>query len=279
MTMEPTPAEFTRDPLLRAVGALLRSYREGADLSRPKLAAALGCTPQWLELIETGKKPISEQTARDLDTYFKTPNQTFWTMWREVKREGRHLTSPPGFQGFVRKEAIATWMNCFEAQLIPGLLQTREYADALMNVGQPADDLDALISQRVDRQAILNRETPPRLSFVVDEAALRRPVGGPKVMREQLEHLLDVVSSHPNVQVRVLPFDSVTWAGLDGAFTVLGLPDSTKLAYLESIGLGQLISDPHTVEATQVRFGLVTGEALPRNASRKMISQALEGYT
>jgi transcriptional regulator with XRE-family HTH domain len=271
--------DFTRDPLLRAFGTLLRSYRENARLNRPQLAEALGCTPQWIEAIENGKKPPSEATAIDCDTYFKAPARTFWTMWGEIKKAGRHLALPPGFDGFLRCESEAVAMDCFEAQVVPGLLQTESYARALMNAGQPTDELDALVAQRTDRQSIHDRDKPPRMWFVIDESALHRPVGGAQVMHQQLQHVVDMVAHSPNLQVRILPYESVTWAGLDGSFTVLGFDDGSQVAYHESPGAGQLIDEPDRVTRTAVRFGLVMGEALPLSASLAMIQKALKEYT
>jgi DNA-binding XRE family transcriptional regulator len=274
-----TIGDFTRDPLLRAFGTVLHSHREAAGLSRPQLAEALGCTPQWIEAIESGKKPASEATAIDCDTYFKTPACTFQTIWGEIKKAGKHLALPPGFDGFVRSEARAVSMDCFEAQVIPGLLQSESYARALMNAGQPVEELDALVAQRIERQSIHDRDKPPRMWFVIDESALHRPVGGSQVMCEQLQHVLDTVARFPNIQVRILPYESVTWAGLDGSFTVLGFADGSEVAYHESPGAGQLIDDPGRVARTAVRFGLVMGEALPVSASLAMIKKALKEYT
>ncbi|TQM71508.1 hypothetical protein FHX41_5277 [Actinomadura hallensis] len=128
------------------------------------------------------------------------------------------------------------------------------------------------------RQTILRKSRPPRMWFVIDESALRRPAGGREAFRNQLNHLAQVMRDHPNVQVRVLPFESITWAGLDGSFEILQLPGEEKAAYLEFPGLGQLIHDPSKVEATSVRFHLVMGEALPAGASLKMILEKAEEY-
>lgn len=218
----------TRDPLVRAFGAVLRSHREAAGLSRRELAEKLGCQPGWIEKLETAQKPPSEATAADLDVFFKTPARSFWVMWREIKRVGKHLVLPPGFSGFVEQEAKAVAVYGFEAQVIPGLLQKEAYARALMDAGQPSDELDDLVAARLTRQAIHGRAKPPRMWFVIDESALHRPIGGPEGLREQLTHLAEVAADSSRVQVRVLPYESVTWAGLDGSFEILELPDGTR---------------------------------------------------
>jgi transcriptional regulator with XRE-family HTH domain len=270
---------YTRDPLIRTFGAVLRAYREAAGLSRPQLAEALGCRPGWIEKLETAQKPPSEATADDLDVYFKCgPARTFWTMWREIRRTGKHLVLPPGFSGFVEQEAKAVAIYGFEAQVIPGLLQREAYARALMDAGQPSDELNDLVAARLSRQAIHEKDKAPRMWFVIDESALHRPVGGPKAMREQLSHLADLATNLSRIHIRVLPYKSVTWAGLDGSFTILELPDRHKVAYLESPGSGCLVNDPDRVGAATVRFQLVMGEALPTDESLNMIMRALEDY-
>ncbi|MEO3828465.1 helix-turn-helix transcriptional regulator [Actinomadura sp. B10D3] len=275
MTVE--PGTHTRDPLIRTFGLVLRGYREAAGLSRPQLADALGCTYAWIEKMETGTKP-SIASAIDLDTYFKIPTKPFEDMARQIERMGKRLAFPPGFPEFVAHEAKAISIYGFEAQVIPGLLQREAYARAIMDAGQVPDELDALVAARMARRAILVKPKPPRMWFVVDESALHRPAGGLGAFREQLFYLAQVMSNTSNVQVRILPFDSVTWAALDGSFKILEMSDGRKVAYQESAGSGQLIHDPDRVEATLTRFNLVMGEALPAAASLKRVTKALEDY-
>lgn len=269
---------FTRDPLLRTFGAVLRSHREGAGLSRPQLAEALGCGAGWIEKLETAQKPPSAATADDLDVFFETPNRLFWVLWREIKREGKHLAAPAGFAKFVHFEAKAVKIRCFETQVIPGLLQTPDYARAVMSTGQPLDTLDEHVFARLNRQEIIARDDAPRMWFVLDEAVLRRPVGGPGVMRKQMVRLIEVVTSNPRVELRVLPFSSVTYAGLDGSFQVLSLPSGMDFGYHEGPELSQVIDDQIVVGEFRVRFELVMGESLRVGESLTMIEKILEEY-
>lgn len=275
MTQEPC---FTRDPLIRTFGAVLRAHREAAGLSRPQLAEALGCGPGWIEKLETAQKPPSEPTADDLDVYFQTPKRLFWVMWREIKREGKHLAAPAGFDRFTQLEAKAVAMHSYDAQVIPGLLQTPAYARAVMSTGQPPDALDELVAARMERQRILAGEGAPRLWFVLDEAVLRRPVGGREVMRAQLGRLLDIARSNPRVEIRVFPFSSVTYAGLDGSFKVLSLPGGTDVGYHEGPELSQVIEDQIIVAEYRVRYALVMGESLRTGESLTLIQKILEEY-
>ncbi|MGH3389879.1 MAG: helix-turn-helix domain-containing protein [Actinomadura sp.] len=271
---------YTRDPLLRNFGAVLRAHREAAGLSRPQLAEALGCKSGWIEKLETAQKPPSEATADDLDTYFDTgPARTFWTMWREIKREGKHLTAPPGFDKYTELEAEADAIRKFDAQLVPGLLQTPAYARAMWATRQTLDAVEDHVAARMERQEHLAHNKNPRMWFVLDEAALRRPVGGPKVMREQLEQLIEIATANPRVEIRVLPFSSVTYAGLDGSFTVLSLPRAVDVAYHEGPEISQVIEDGSTVAEYRVRFDLVMGESFRTDESLAMIRKIMEEYT
>lgn len=270
---------YTRDPLIRNFGAVLRAHREAAGLSRPQLADALGCKPGWIEKLETAQKPPSEATADDLDTHFDTgPARTFWIMWREIKREGKHLAAPPGFDKYTELEAEADTIREFDAQLVPGLLQTPAYARATLVTRQSLDTEDHVVA-RMERQEHLARNKNPRMWFVVDEAALRRPVGGPEVMREQLERLIEIATTNHRVQIRVLPFSSVTYAGLDGSFHVLSLPGGVDVAYHESPEISHVIEHVSTVAEYRVRFHLVMGESFRNDESLTMIRKILEEYT
>jgi transcriptional regulator with XRE-family HTH domain len=271
------PGDYTRDPLIRAFGAVLRSYRASAKLSRPQLAEALGCTYQWIEKLETGTKP-SVETAIDLDTYFGIPEGTFEKMADEAERAGKQASTLPGFPAFLRLEERALFIRSFVCQVVPGLLQIAEYARGVMGAGQVRDGLDELVAQRMQRQRILHRDRPPRLALVLDESVLRRPIGGPKVMHDQLAHLEYVIQHEPHIQIRMLPFDRPTWASLDGSFTILGFGDGPDVAYVEGPTNSQLLRDPDRVADTAVRFDLVMGEALTGSESLAMIQRAREGY-
>ncbi|MUN38293.1 helix-turn-helix domain-containing protein [Actinomadura litoris] len=272
-------AGYTRDPLLRTFGAVLRAHREAAGASRPQLAQALGCQPGWIEKLETAQKPCSEATADDLDVYFQTPKRVFWKMWLEIKREGKHVAAPPGFSRYAEIEAKAVAARFFEAQVVPGLLQTPAYARAVLNSGLAPEMLEERVASRMERQEILARDDAPRMWYVLDEAILHRCVGGPLVMAEQLDRLIDVTETNPKIEVRMLPFSSVTYAGLDGSFFVLSLPMGIDVAYHEGPEVSQIIEDAATVAEYRVRFDLVMGESLPTGGSLKMIKMALEDYS
>jgi transcriptional regulator with XRE-family HTH domain len=247
-----------------------------ADLSMAQLGAALGCTPQWISAVEQGDKPPSEAFALDLDTYYKTDG-AFHHLWKSIKRAGNSRVLLPGFPKYLELEAQAVFIRSFEAQVVPGLLQTEAYARGVMNADEPPATLEERVAGRMERRAIFLTERPPNTLFVLDESILHRPVGSPEVMREQFDKLAEFAES-PQIQVRILPYSSGTYAGRDGAFTILSFSGESDVVYSEAPGISQLIEDKDAVAGCAVRFDLVMGEALPRSESTRMIMKAREDY-
>ena len=270
--------DYTRDPLIRAFGNLLRGYRSNAGLSRRALADALGCTSQWIEKLETGTKP-SVATGVDLDTFFKIPERTFQTLAEEIARTGKHAVTPAGFSTYEGLEARAHSMRSYEAQVFPGLLQTEAYARGVMSAGQVRASLDELVEYRMRRQAVLDGDKPLRFTVVIDESALRRPIGGPKVMHEQLLHLKEIMLTSSTIQLYLLPYARPIWAALDGSFTIMGFADRSDVVYYEGPGSSQVIEDSQEAADCATRFHILMGEALTSGETLAMIMSALEDYT
>lgn len=269
------PTQRDQDPLMEAFADELRFRREDSGLSRNKLAEALGCTPQWIYKVETREKPTSEAFAQDLDTFFDTAGM-FHRQWQKIRKYRRNRVLLPGVPKFIELEAQATLVRAFAPQIVPGLLQTPDYTRELMKTGHTPGAIDDRVAARMERQtAVFDRENPAQAWFVLDEAVLHRNVGGREVMRAQLAKLCDLVDSS-NIRVRILPFESIVGAGLDGMFITLALADGTEIAYHEGPGVNQLTEDTAIVSEYRMRFDLVMGEAYPRSESLKIISKTLE---
>lgn len=263
-------------------GEELRRMRQRAKLSQNQLAAALGCTPQWICQLEKADKTVSEQTALDLDTYFKTDGSDqddghFHRIYTTIRRAGRHRVLLPGFDAYLRHESKAIGIRCFAAQVIPGLLQTESYARGLMMPGESAETLDARVAGRMERQAILARQNPPMTIFVLDESVLHRPIGGRKVMVEQLDHIIGYEHSL-DVDIRLLPYGRAAPAGLEGGFILLSFERDADLMYIEAAGVGQLIESKSTMFKAGVRFSLVMGESLSRAETFELLNRTREEY-
>jgi transcriptional regulator with XRE-family HTH domain len=272
----PSQRERDPDPLLDAFGSELRFLREAADLSRNKLAEALGCTGQWIGAVEFGDKPPSEEFAIDLDTFFKTGG-LFHRLWEKIKKTRRRRALPQGFPGFLQLEAATSAMWIFEAQLVTGLLQTEDYArDVLRTVADP-DRIEDLLAIRMGRQKILDGPNVPRLWVVMDEVVLHRPIGGAKVMYAQLQHLAEV-ALHPKITLQVIAMHRGSYAGLEGSFTILSFQDGPDVAYVENSGTGWTIREPHAVNAYDVRFDLIRSAAKPDDESLDLIMAVMEKY-
>ena len=252
----------------------LTVWREAAELNKKQLADALGYADSYVGQVERCKNIPSPEFAEALDTFFKT-NRLFKRLWKRII-DTRHLAVlPPGFTQFLDREAEATQVRAFNLALINGLLQTENYARAVVGANQQPDIVDQLVSDRLKRQTILTREDPLHAWFTVDEVALRKMIGGPDVMCEQLEHLL-TISERPNVWLDVVPQDAGYYPGLGGDFIILGFPNAPDIAYIEAGGHGMVIQEPRAVAHCSVQHNLLRGDALRVEESLALIRSLMK---
>jgi hypothetical protein len=261
-------------PAIRAFAAELTAWRVEAGLSKIQLAEALGYTPQLIGQFETCKNIPSKKFAEDTDTFFKT-NGVFVRLWKLID-ETRHLAMlPPGFPDFVDREAEAARMYVFEFGVINGLFQTHDYAYEVMKAGRAPEDVEQLVTARLDRQKTLDRHEPSRVVAVFDEMAIRRMIGGRDVMREQIEHLIEL-AQRPNITIQIVPADTGAYAGFMGAFTILSFDDDLDLVYTEGHIGGQLTADRATVGQYAIRYDLIRGAAMSADESLNLLRAILE---
>lgn len=198
-------------------------------------------------------------------------------LWPLLSKE----TFPDWFQPFVELERTATSLREFEPLLIPGLLQTEEYARAVLRAGRPADtdeQVEELVVARMERQSVLSGDESPLVWVVIDESALHRPVGGAKVMVEQLQYLVEV-ARRPRITVQVVPWNAGAHAGLAGPFVIIEAADRTKLVYLDSVASGRVVDRAQDVAECGLLYDTLQVEALPREASISLIEQAIGELT
>lgn len=173
--------------------------------------------------------------------------------------------TPTWFQSYLGLEATATLIRTYEVQFVPGLLQTPDYARAVVllgHAGAPPEEIERRVALRIHRQELLTREDPPQLSAVVDEAALRRPIGGQQVMRDQISALIEA-SQRPNVRLQIIPFNAGGHAAAGGAFSILhfadgGLPD---VVYVERLTDAAYLDQPDDVDQYTVAMEQLVDEA------------------
>ncbi|MFB7913245.1 helix-turn-helix domain-containing protein [Streptomyces sp. NPDC056061] len=247
----------------------LRRLREANNLNQTELGRCIFCTGSLIGQIETTKKVPTRDFSERVDAALGTDG-VFSRLIGLVLRS----QLPSWFQPYAEMESCATYISTYQAQLVYGLLQTEEYARAVLATGMP-EDLDGQVAARMERQRILERERPPLTWAVLDEAVLHRPIGGPEVMRRQLQRLLDV-TGHRWMQIQVLPFAAGEHASLDGSFTTMRFEDDPDIVYTEDIVSGHMTASPDTVREAALRYARLQAAALSVEDSAALITRVME---
>ncbi|MGC0417050.1 helix-turn-helix domain-containing protein [Embleya sp. AB8] len=256
-------------------GEAMRVHRERAGMSLAVCATHLGYDTSALSRFETAQRAIPPDLPRKLDDLFGTV-EMFATMYLMIQ----HDVHPGRYRQIMEFETQAVRISEYAAAVVPGLLQTLDYARALLRTGLPDasdDEIEEKASLRIARQVILTEDDPPMYSVVLDEAVLRRPIGGHDVTYAQFEKLLPLVDS-PRVTVRVYPFERGEHPVLGGSLTLLTLPDGKVGAWLEGSNSGQMIEDPETVRERQRSYDRLSAWALSPGESASMITAAMKEY-
>jgi len=252
-------------------GAEVRRWRTAAGLSQEQLGQRVGFSGAQVGKVETGERAPSQDFAQHCDQALPGAGGLFLRIYHLARRwDGGY---PSWFVEWVQAESRAITLHTWEPLLIPGLVQTPEYARALFRAWRSARteaELDQLVSARIERQLIFERPSPPSLWAVIDEGVLTRCVGSPRTMRDQLAHLVDV-SDRLRITIQVVPAGAGAHAGLLGAFAIAGFGDAPGLVYLESPDQGQTTQRSSVVVKVSETFDTLRAEALPRGASRDLI--------
>jgi hypothetical protein len=244
-----------------------------------ELGARVPCDASTVSRIESGLLSPAERFAEACDEAFPQMGGWFGRFYRaSLKWDGPY---PRWFEDWVDAEGRAMVLRYWAPLLVPGILQTAEYARALFRAWRTDDDEDKveqLVLARMDRQRILDRSDPPAFWAVLDEGVLRRRIGGAKVMHDQLVHLADS-GERATIKIHVIPAEAGAHVGLLGAFAIAGFAgDAPGIVYYESPDEGQTTRDPATVARIGLMFETLTSEALPRGASRDLILKVAGEY-
>ncbi|WP_435241528.1 helix-turn-helix domain-containing protein [Streptomyces cucumeris] len=251
-------------------GAEVRLERERLGISREDLGRAAHCGYSLVAKIEAGKRVPVLEFAEACDRMFPHSNGRFARLWPLALR----YAFPPWFRKYVELEREATTIRTFESQVIPGLLQTEEYARELLRTGRP-DSLDDLVTARMTRQSLWECDTSPRAWFVLDEQALRRNVGTAEVMGCQLERLLKA-GQRPRTVIQVILQSIGAHPGLAGPFTILSFGQGPDVLYVDSFSEGRTVLDAGEVDAAAHAYDLLRSYALSPEASADVIGARLE---
>lgn len=251
----------------------------------------------WLSRIESLDSGIHPNDARALLAVFGVTGDAadaVVTVARQARQRGWWASygdaMPEWFSSFVGMESDASAIRTYECQTIPGLLQTEEYARAaIMASATPrqSDDIEQSVKLRIDRQALLANDDPPQLVVVLDEAAVRRVIGGRQVVRDQIARLLEEVQK-PHIKVQILPFETGAHASLNGSFVILDFPPppepypravDDRIVYTDTL-LGSLYMEhPGEVAAYTAVFEQLRGEALSAERSRQLLHSVVKDLT
>jgi len=270
----------------RRLALELRRLREAAKLTCEEVAEQLECSASKISRVETGRVSVSPRDVRDmLEIYGVADEQRdgLVQLARESRQKGWwHAygdTIQPHFATYLGLESAASEIRIYEVNLIPGLLQTEEYARTMLTAGMvnsPRQDIERRVALRMERQR-LSREYPPELWCVLDEAALRRHVGGREVMRVQLEYLLEMASLR-NVSLQVLPFAGGAHPGIGRAFNILSFGEDADpdVVYLEIQESALWVENVEEVDRYHVYFNHLQATALSFEDSAAMVMAALK---
>ncbi len=249
----------------------LRRMRTARGISQRTFARSALMAASLLNKIEAGVRLPSMELSVVADATFGTVDH-FQRLWRLVIK----FAYPAWFRPFVELEEAAVAIRSFQVQVVPGLLQTEEYARAVFAGGRPdADSLEKKVASRMARQLILERENPPELWVVLDEYVLRRSVAEPAVMRAQFQRLIDAASV-PSTVIQVVPFSAGAHAGFGGSFSALTLDEGPGVVLADGFLQGQILADPEDVKAALRAYNLLAAVALPPKASIDLVAAAMK---
>ncbi|MFI9627434.1 Scr1 family TA system antitoxin-like transcriptional regulator [Streptomyces sp. NPDC052042] len=262
-----------------AFGARIRSSREARGWKQEELGAEMGYSGTHVSAVETGRKMPTLRFSRSADRVFETGDtaDTFERQWREI----RHGSLLEGFPQYVGHEGRAVEIRLYEIGIIPGLLQTPEYArvlaDSAVRRGAISpEQATERVSFLAERQAALVRPRPPMMLVVMDESCIRRRVGGDAVMDAQLERLVEF-AEQPNTVLQVVPYDIGERRPFDLPLYMLTLSDLSVIVYAESQIRGHLERETTSVLPLLTAYHQLQAEALSQAESVVMINEARKG--
>lgn len=272
----------------RRLGQELRRLREEKNMTAEQVAERLLVSQSKISRLENGRRSISQRDVRDLCGVYEVQDQRMVDSLMEMAKDSRqqgwwHAFGDVPYSVYIGLETDAASLRVYDPQVIPGLLQTRPYAEALITGAlpeTPSSDIDNRVQVRLRRQERITAvENPLRLWTVLDEAALRRVVGNKLLMREQLESLVEQ-SQLPHVTVQVIPFEMGAHPGLNGQYAILEFPDAadSSVVYIEGVTSDLYLEKAQDVQKYSVMYEHLRAQALNVDQSRQFIAELAKEY-
>ncbi|MFF1354079.1 helix-turn-helix domain-containing protein [Streptomyces sp. NPDC058297] len=272
----------------RRLGQELRRLRELKGMTAEEVAERLLVSQSKISRLENGRRSISQRDVRDLCGVYEVEDHRIVDSLMQMAKDSRqqgwwHSFGDIPYSVYIGLETDAASLRVYDPQVVPGLLQTRAYAETLITGALPETtptDIDKRVQVRVRRQErIAAPDNPLRLWTVLDESALRRVVGSRTVMREQLEHLVEQ-SQLPHVTVQVIPFDMGAHPGLNGQYAILEFPDAadSSVVYIEGVTSDLYLEKANDVQKYSVMYEHLRAQALNVEQSRQFIAKIAQEY-
>ncbi|QIQ07027.1 helix-turn-helix domain-containing protein [Streptomyces liangshanensis] len=272
----------------RRLGQELRRLRELKGMTAEEVAERLLVSQSKISRLENGRRSISQRDVRDLCGVYEVEDSRIVDSLMQMAKDSRqqgwwHAFGDIPYSVYIGLETDAASLRVYEPQVVPGLLQTRRYAEALINGALPesaVSDVEKRVGVRIRRQdRVTTTEEPLRLWAVVDEAALRRVVGDRQLMREQLEYLVEQ-SQLPHVTVQVLPFDMGAHPGISGHYAILEFPDASdsSVVYIEGVTSDLYLEKANDVQRYSVMYEHLRAQALNVDQTRQFIAEIAKEY-
>jgi transcriptional regulator with XRE-family HTH domain len=272
----------------RRLGQELRRLRELKGMTAEEVAERLLVSQSKISRLENGRRSISQRDVRDLCGVYEVEDHRIVDSLMQMAKDSRqqgwwHSFGDIPYSVYIGLETDAASLRVYDPQVVPGLLQTRQYAEALIAGALPetaAADVEKRVQVRLRRQErIIAPENPLRLWTVMDEAALRRLVGNRSLMRDQLEHLVEQ-SQLPHVTVQVIPFEMGAHPGLNGQYAILEFPDAadSSVVYIEGVTSDLYLEKANDVQKYSVMYEHLRAQALNPDQSRQFIADIAKEY-
>ncbi|WP_392840804.1 Scr1 family TA system antitoxin-like transcriptional regulator [Streptomyces sp. LN500] len=271
--MHPRKRQRRNASAMKLVGKLVGAFRTAADLTQAQLADRVRLQVETIASIEQGRRALLPDLARQLDHLLETKG----ALETAVDNMPEVDLIPAWAEQYMDLEREALALSWFENQVLPGLLQTENYARAVFRSKVPViseDDINAQVAARMARQEILHRKVPPTACFIISEAIIRDRLGGNEVHRETLQHLR-TCTHLPGITLQVMPLGRQAHAGLDGPFILLETPDYQHLAYTETQRGSHLVADPDEVSILAQKYAMLRTQALNTEDTKGQLDRLL----
>lgn len=263
-------------------GEMLRHVREASGLAREDLAAAASLSPSTIRAYEDGwRAPVRETVERQIEPVPGLRSHgLLLKLWDEFEDAMNYGSFPAFVADLAEKERTATAIRWHAPLVVPGLLQTEDYARAILaaTFGITQQEVEQQVTERLQRQEILARDRPPELRAILDESVLHRLIGGRHVMAEQVRHLIEA-ADEPCTTILVIPADTGAHEGLSGEFQIVETEGKLGFGFVDTALGGQPAPEPDNLAILNRKWATLIGEATSRKASKTLLEEAYKRWT